>query len=75
MTTIDLEDLTVSEIMRRWPATMRLFIDEHLLCVGCPIAPFHTLTEVAREHGVDYDNLVAMVLAVTQVEEPTGARA
>ena len=75
MTTIDLEDLTVSEIMRRWPATVRLFIDQHLLCVGCPIAPFHTLTDVASEHGVDYDDLVAAVLDIASAEKATTVRA
>lgn len=69
MAAIGLEDLTVSEIMRRWPATMRLFIERRLLCVGCPIAPFHTLTDVAREHFADYDNLVAAVSAVASAED------
>ena len=64
MKPIELADLTVSEIMRRWPAAMRLFIDRRLLCVGCPIAPFHTLTDVAREHGVDYDDLLEAVLVI-----------
>ncbi len=64
MTAIELNDLTVSEIMQRWPATMRLFIDRRLLCVGCPIAPFHTLTDVAREHGADLDELCEAVLAI-----------
>lgn len=71
MTTIELEDLTVSEIMKRWPATMRLFIDRRLLCVGCPIAPFHMLTDVAFEHGVDYDSLVAAVAKVVDASEIT----
>jgi hybrid cluster-associated redox disulfide protein len=66
----ELDDLTVSEIMRRWPETMRLFIDHRLLCVGCPIAPFHTLVDVAREHHVDHGGLVEMVLAVAG-EDPT----
>jgi hybrid cluster-associated redox disulfide protein len=69
MAAIGLEDLTVSEIMRRWPATMRLFIERRLLCVGCPIAPFHTLTDVAREHFADYGNLVAAVSAVASAED------
>jgi hybrid cluster-associated redox disulfide protein len=66
MTSNELAELTVSEIMRRWPATMRLFIDHRLLCVGCPIAPFHTIADVAREHQVDEDELVDMILASTQ---------
>jgi hybrid cluster-associated redox disulfide protein len=64
MNTTKLDELTVSEIMRHWPATMRLFIDRRLLCVGCPIAPFHTLTDVAREHGITYESLIEGVLAI-----------
>lgn len=76
MRTDELEELSVSEIMRRWPATMRLFIDRRLLCVGCPIAPFHTLTDVAAEHGVDHDDLVEAVLEVANAGDgPTGVRA
>lgn len=60
----ELGDLTVSEIMHRWPGAMRLFIDHRLLCVGCPIAPFHTLTDVAREHHVDEDDLIEMISAL-----------
>lgn len=71
MTAIELDDLTVSEIMRRWPATMRLFIDRRLLCVGCPIAPFHALTDVAREHSVDHDDLCAAVLMIANGGDAT----
>ena len=75
MKPIELADLTVSEIMRRWPAAMRLFIDRRLLCVGCPIAPFHTLTDVARAHGVDYDDLLEAVLTIANAEQATIAQA
>ena len=61
LTEAELEAMTVSEIMTRWPATMRLFIDRRLLCVGCPIAPFHLLCDVAAEHRVDERDLVAAV--------------
>jgi len=71
MNPVELEQLTVSEIMRHWPAAMRLFIDRRLLCVGCPIAPFHTLTDVAREHGVDRDELLAAVLALVGADAAT----
>jgi hybrid cluster-associated redox disulfide protein len=49
---IDLE-MTVEEVMRRWPATIRVFIDFHMNCVGCPIAGFHTVAEACREHCVE----------------------
>ena len=47
------ETMSMDEIMRKWPATIRVVIGHHMLCVGCPIAPFHTLAEASREHGVD----------------------
>ena len=46
-------DMTMVEIMRRWPATIRVVLRNGMLCVGCPIAPFHTLAEAAREHELD----------------------
>ena len=51
-TTFD-SDTLVDEIMRRWPATIRVFTRRGMLCVGCPIGPFHTLGEACAEHGLD----------------------
>lgn len=40
-------DMTMDEIMRRWPHTIRIVIRNGMLCVGCPIAPFHTVSDAA----------------------------
>ena len=45
-------DMTVDEVMRRWPATIRVFLDFRMGCVGCPIATFHTIADACREHQV-----------------------
>ena len=47
------DDMTMDEIMRRWPLTIRVVIRSGMLCVGCPIASFHTVADAAREHGLD----------------------
>jgi hybrid cluster-associated redox disulfide protein len=39
--------------MHRWPATIRVFMDFRLSCVGCPIATFHSVEEASREHKID----------------------
>lgn len=54
-------DLTVGEIMHRWPSTIGVFIDLQLHCIGCPIGIFHTLADAADEHGVRLEELVAEV--------------
>lgn len=57
------DDMTMDEIMRRWPATIRVVLDHGLLCVGCPIAGFHTADDAAREHGLDAGHLAAALRA------------
>jgi hybrid cluster-associated redox disulfide protein len=49
----------VDDIMRRWPGTIRVFLDYRMHCVGCPIACFHTVDDACREHGVDNAQFLA----------------
>lgn len=51
-------DWMVDDVMRRWPATIRVFLDHRMGCVGCPIASFHAVGEAAREHHLDPDALL-----------------
>lgn len=48
-----IEDMSMSDVMRKWPETIRIVLNHHMLCVGCPIAPFHTIADACREHDVD----------------------
>ena len=51
-------DLTCDAVMRRWPATIRTFLDFGMSCVGCPIAGFHTLMDACEEHGIEPERLL-----------------
>jgi hybrid cluster-associated redox disulfide protein len=57
-------DIPVSKIMRQWPGTVRVFIDLHLHCIGCPIGDFHTLSDAAIEHGLSAEDLCHELSAV-----------
>jgi hybrid cluster-associated redox disulfide protein len=46
-------DMMVDDVMRRWPSTLRVFLDFRMQCVGCPIATFHSVDEACDEHSVD----------------------
>jgi hybrid cluster-associated redox disulfide protein len=59
-------ELTVDEVMRRWPPTIRVFLDFSMHCVGCPIAPFHSVEEACREHGVDLAEFFGRLQAAAQ---------
>mgnify|MGYP001159281659 CR=1 FL=1 len=52
------DDMTMDAIMREWPDTIRVVLDHGLLCVGCPIAPFHSPADAAKEHQVDETLLI-----------------
>lgn len=49
----------VDDVMRRWPATIRVFLKHKMRCVGCPIACFHTVDDACCEHGVDRAHFLA----------------
>jgi hybrid cluster-associated redox disulfide protein len=51
-------DLSVSDVMERWPATIAVFQAYRMACVGCFMAPFDTLAEAAHNYRLDVDQLV-----------------
>ena len=64
----------VDDIMRRWPATIRVFMSHKMRCVGCPIACFHTVDDACREHGADRERFLADRRAAI-TGQPASARA
>ena len=68
----ELSDTPVSEIMHRWPCTLRVFIDRHLHCIGCPIGDFHTLSDAAIEHGLSAGDLCVEVAAAIVEDAKAG---
>jgi hybrid cluster-associated redox disulfide protein len=71
-------DLTVDEVMQRWPATVRIFLDFGMHCVGCPIAAFHSVDEACHAHSIDLavflENLRTAVLTVQTGPSTLAAR-
>src|SRR5690606_6899726 len=55
-------DMSVDEIMRRWPATIPVFLRHQFLCVGCPIGPFHTLAQACFAHDADEAQVAGEVI-------------
>ena len=46
-------DMPVDTIMRTWPSTVRVMIRRRMLCVGCPVGRFHTVSEACLAHGIE----------------------
>ncbi len=64
-------DQPVEEIMGRWPATARVFIQRKMACVGCIMAPFQTLAAAARAYGIPERELLADMQAAAQGDAET----
>lgn len=46
-------DMSLDDIMQRWPATISVFLLNRMSCIGCPIARFHTMADAAAEYNLD----------------------
>ena len=66
-------DMTVDEVMRRWPATIRVFLDFRMNCVGCPIAGFHTVEDACREHGAAPGDFLSALRATAAARAANGS--
>lgn len=53
----DLRDMIVADSMTRWPQTIPVFLRRRMNCPGCPMAPFMTAAEAAREYELEPDAL------------------
>ena len=48
--------LPLEQMFDVWPETMVAFLERGMLCVGCPIAPFHTVADACREYELDEED-------------------
>ncbi len=51
-------DLTVAEVLERWPKLATVLTRHHMACVGCCMAIFETLGDAARIYGLAPDCLI-----------------
>ena len=50
---IDDPDLPLSCLFELWPETGHVFLENRMLCFGCPIARVHTVVDACREYRLD----------------------
>lgn len=55
----DNPDLPLSELFVAWPEMVAVFLERKMLCPGCPIAPFHAITDACLEYDLDEDDFRA----------------
>lgn len=56
---LDDPDLPLADLMTAWPQTIPVFVRHKMLCVGCLISPFHTVTDACAEYHLDEEDFLA----------------
>jgi hybrid cluster-associated redox disulfide protein len=55
--------MAVADVLDRWPETVTVFQQFKTACVGCVMAPFDTLHDVARIYGLDQEAFMSALAA------------
>jgi hybrid cluster-associated redox disulfide protein len=60
-------DDIAGEVMKSRSATIRVFLDYRMGCVGCPISAFHSVDDACQEHGIDRNAFLAALRAAADI--------
>jgi hybrid cluster-associated redox disulfide protein len=52
------QDMTIEEVIRRFPDTVSAFESYGLRCMGCSVSSYENIREGALSHSVDLDGLL-----------------
>ena len=59
------KEMGLIDIVQNYPETIEVFQRNGLGCIGCPAARFENLEAAAKVHGIDPDQMVEDVNAVS----------
>lgn len=63
-------DLTVAELLERWPAASAPFIQHRLACLGCSFSAFDTVREALEIHSLPEAHFLATLRAALALSTP-----
>lgn len=52
------KEMTIGEVIRKYPQAAEILMGFGMGCVGCPSAQAETLEEAAQVHGFNIDDLM-----------------
>lgn len=52
------KDMSIGEVVMRYPQTIEVFLRHGLMCIGCAVARFENIEQGARAHGINVDLLM-----------------
>ena len=52
------KDMTLSEVVEKYPKTIEVFLEHGMGCFGCGMAQFETVEQGAKAHGINLKKLM-----------------
>jgi hybrid cluster-associated redox disulfide protein len=52
-------EMTIGEVLKKHPESLKVFLSHGLMCVGCAVARFENIRQGAQAHGIDVDALIS----------------
>jgi hybrid cluster-associated redox disulfide protein len=59
------KDMTIGEMLRKNPNIAPILLDAGMHCLGCPSAQGESLEEAAMVHGMDINDLMEKIEALS----------
>ena len=52
------KDMSIMEVVQKYPGTAEVFMDSGMGCLGCAAARFENIEQGALAHGIDLKSLI-----------------
>ena len=63
------KDMTIEEVVRNYPETIKVFHSHGLHCIGCFVAAYENIEQGATAHGIAVEPLIHDLNQVVAPEE------
>ena len=71
MSDISLTELTIEDILTRWPQTAEVFNYYSSTCIGCAIAPFCTVLDAVKYYELPQEEFIKAIHKAINPESST----
>ncbi len=61
------KDMTIGELVQRYPSVVEILIEEGVRCVGCGAAHFETIEEGLSSHGKTEEEIDAVIKKMNEI--------
>ncbi len=63
------KQMSIAEVVMKWPESAGAFMESGLHCYGCAAARFETIEQGALAHGIDPDKLIEKINSIIEEGE------